>query len=474
MLSGLRNNYRDQTLLQRFTLASFFIMVLGMLGIGWWVGNQIRAGDLQESAATTALYMDSFITPNLQELSINTTLTPEHRDALGTLLKTDLGRRIVAFKVWGKDSLVIYSTTPSQIGLRFPGEDGLSMAWQGQVVASMKELSADENVDERKKYTQLLQTYSPIRLIGTNQVIAVAEFYQTVDSLNNEIAAAQQRSWLVVGSVMLLIYLALIGFVRQASNTILHQELELTSQVNELTDLVRQNNELSERVQRAAANATAHNEHFLRRISAELHDGLAQELGLAMLRLDRVLSHHEQSQTGTDSEDAMQLTAIQTLLQHAIQEVRTIASGLGLPQLEGLSLDESIKRSVRSHERRTGTKVSLSVENLPACLVSLPVKITAYRLIQEALNNSHQHAGAINQTVIVGATSSQVRIEVSDEGPGFDVNQPIDWDAHLGLSGMRERVESLGGLFRIESAINKGTKVTAVLVWQPEGDINRG
>ena len=474
MLSSLRKRVKNQTFLQRFTIVSFIIIILGALGIGWWVDRQIRATILKETASTTALYMDSFIFPNLQELKDSTTLSPEHKKELGNLLKTDLGQRIVAFKIWSKDNLVIYSTTPAQIGQRFLGEEGLATAWQGKVVATMEKLDAEENVDEQKKYDQLLQTFSPIRVTGTNQVIAVAEFYQTVDSLNSEIAAAQQRSWLVVASIMLLIYLTLIGFIRQASNTILRQELELTNQVNKLTDLVKRNSELTEHVRNAAANTTAHNENFLRRISAELHDGPAQELGLALLRLDLVICHHEDSQCGTDSEDAKQLTAIQTLLQNAMKEVRAIASGLGMPQLDELSLAESITRAVRSHERRTGTKVSLIFENQLPEQVSLPLKITAFRVIQEALNNAYRHAGGIHQTVRVNMAANQMCIEVSDGGHGFNVNQQIDWDAHLGLAGMRERVESLGGHFQIESGNNKGTKVTAVMAVQPEGKESHG
>jgi len=63
----------------------------------------------------------------------------------------------------------------------------------------------------------------------------------------------------------------------------------------------------------------------------------------------------------------------------------------------------------------------------------------------------------------------KVRIEVSDQGPGFDTTLPITWEEHLGLTGMRERVESLGGLFKIESKISQGTKVIAFLGVQTSG-----
>ncbi len=67
---------RRLSLFQRFTMIAFAIMVLGTFGIGWWLGEQIKAGVIRESASTSALYMDSFIAPNLQELSDSTSLTP--------------------------------------------------------------------------------------------------------------------------------------------------------------------------------------------------------------------------------------------------------------------------------------------------------------------------------------------------------------------------------------------------------------
>jgi len=58
----------------------------------------------------------------------------------------------------------------------------------------------------------LLQIYSPVRLNGTNQIIAVAELYQKVDALQADINTAQWHTWLAVGLAMLLIYLALVAF----------------------------------------------------------------------------------------------------------------------------------------------------------------------------------------------------------------------------------------------------------------------
>jgi signal transduction histidine kinase len=449
---------RRLSLFQRFSIIGFVIMVLGTLGIGWWLGDQIKAGVVRDSASTSALYMNSFIAPNLQELSTSSTLTAWHLTVLSRVLaQADLGRQIVTFKVWNHQGRILYSSNPDLIGKVFPIDEGLAAAWQGSVSANISNLQGAENVEERQKYSRLLQIYCPVRLYGTDQIIAVAELYQKVDTLQADINTAQWHTWLAVGLAMLLIYLALIGFVRRASHTIERQGAKLTQQVQRLTELLAQNGELHTRVQRASANAAASNERFLRRISAELHDGPVQELGAALLRMDRVIGQNP---------GQAQLPAIQSSLQTAIQEVRGLASGLGLPQLDGLRLEEVLAQVVNSHERRTGSKVKLVTAGLPD-QVELPVKITLYRIVQEALNNAFHHAGGVGQAVSAQCAAGRIEVEVSDQGPGFDVNQSIDWEQHLGLAGMRERVESLGGLFSVESQLKHGSRVTVSLPLQP-------
>ena len=461
------------SLIQWFRLAGLVVVILGTIAIGTWVGEQIKTNVINESAATTALYMENFITPNLQELAGSNSLTPEHFSNLSNVLsKTDLGRQIVTIKVWGKDNQILYSNSSSLVGRSFPIAEDLEAARRGEIIAVISNLQEDENIEERKLYSSLLEIYIPIRLNGSDQVIAVAEFYKKVDSLEAEIAAAQRKSWFVVGAAMTAIYLVLIGFVQWIGYRIGRQDLELKNQVVQLTELLAQNAELDKRMRRAAANTTALNESLLRRTSAELHDGPVQEVSLALLRLDRVNAQNETCRVvRPEFECNDHLPTVQTSLQIALQEMRSIAASLGLPQLDKMSLPEVFTRVVRAHEKRTQTKVVLSVNSLPEEAI-LPVKITIYRLIQEALNNSYNHADGIDQQVSVKYEKGLLQIEISDKGRGFDITNSIEWEDHLGLAGMRERVESLGGLFEIQSKLNEGTSVIANLFLQNTGVID--
>jgi signal transduction histidine kinase len=381
------------------------------------------------------------------------------------LQDTSMGQQIVSFKVWNPTGRVLFSTDQEAVGKTFPIEEGLAQALRGQVSSTISKLQKAENIPERAIRSELLETYSPVRLSGTNKVIAVAEFYQTVDALNQEVAVAQRRSWLVMGSATLVIYLLLAGFVRQASNTIESQRATLTSQVSRLTQLLSQNKELHDRVRRAAGSVATLNERFLRRIGSELHDGPAQDLGLVLLKLDALIGRCEQGQ----AEDAIveELTGIQSSLQNAQREIRGISTGLSLPQLADLSVQETVIRAVRAHERRTSSRAELDLAPVPE-QAALPVKITIYRVLQEALNNAYRHAEGTNQQIKVFMDGDLLAIEVSDQGQGFVVQPSAVMNGHLGLAGMRERVESLGGHFAVESEIGKGTRVIARLSLQGE------
>jgi len=459
----IRARFARLTWAQRFMLASLVIVVVVMVGIGWWIGQQIESNVIHQTASYTALYVSSVVEPDLQELASGNAITPEHQATLARLMHdTSLSQHITAVKVWDKQGRIVYATDAENVGLAFPDDPDLARALRGWVASDITTLDKPENALDHDRGQRRMQTYSPVRLTGTNRIIAAVEFYQTVADLDRSIASARQNSWLIVGGATLAMYLLLAGFVRLASDTIRRQQTELSNQVVQLKQLLAQNKELHERVRRAARHTTALNERFLRRISAELHDGPAQDLGLALLRLDHLQpAELPASYVRMPSPNGQpDFETVQTSLRHALQEIRAISAGMGLPELENLTLTETVIRAVRAHERRTNTQVTVKVNDAPES-VSVPVKITVYRIIQEALSNAYRHASGRGQQIQIDCDQHQLSVEISDQGPGF--SQAQDTDEHLGLVGMRERVESLGGTFHIESEPECGTRVIAQL-----------
>ena len=251
----------------------------------------------------------------------------------------------------------------------------------------------------------------------------------------------------------------------------MRQQSELGQKVDLLTGLLAQNQELNERVRRASASVALLNESYLRRVGSELHDGPAQELGLSLLKLDDLAGKVETRQPQAQGQPLLdRLNEIQAFLQNALKEMRGIAAGLSIPRLAELNLPETVTRAVRDHERRTGTQVDLELGSLPE-QAGQPLKITVYRLVQEALNNAFRHAGGAGQRVRVHYEQAQVLVEISDQGPGFDLGVAHAQEGRLGLRGMRERVESLGGSFQIVSKTGQGTTILAYLPCAVEGEV---
>ncbi|PNY79505.1 tetratricopeptide repeat-containing sensor histidine kinase [Deinococcus koreensis] len=192
------------------------------------------------------------------------------------------------------------------------------------------------------------------------------------------------------------------------------QRAELQGKVLSLHGLLDQNEGLRQRLVRAATRSATLNERFLRRLSAELHDGPAQELGFALMKLDSLeLDVVGEVSPARREEVNTELEVIHGAIQHALLEMRAISGGMCLPELHHLSLTETLGRVILAHQRRTGSDVELLTdgdgEEMP-----LPLKITVYRLAQESLTNAFKHAGAVGQRVGLWVEAHQVRLEISD------------------------------------------------------------
>ena len=231
----------------------------------------------------------------------------------------------------------------------------------------------------------------------------------------------------------------------------------------QLTALLAQNEQLHERVSRAAARTTSLNERFLRHVATDLHDGPGQCLALASMRIEslsEVCGGCEYS-AGRERSVAEDFTTVHLALQSALADLRAILRGLQLPEIEHLSLAETLRRAIVDHERKTGLEVPLTVHEVPD-EAPLPVRITLFRLLQESLANGFRHGGGRNQRVSVSGSAGQLQIEVADDGSGFDPSVP-NTGGHFGLDCMRERVQLLGGIFEVKSAPNQGTVIRASL-----------
>lgn len=253
----------------------------------------------------------------------------------------------------------------------------------------------------------------------------------------------------------LILFLSLYYTFRRGIKTIEQQEEKLNHQISRLSNLLSTNKGLQKTMKTASARAVELNEQFLRRVGADLHDGPAQMIGFAVLRLNQVSKHEAAQSFGHE------FHAVREALNDSLDEIRGISSGLVLPELETLSLEECLRKVVTLHSAKSKAEVAQYYQELPND-IDLPIKICAYRFIQEGLNNAHSHGGAKKCRLSAYIKGDDLVISLKDNGIGFRKSKLKEGGAHLGLVGLKDRVESLGGKFSINSELGSGTalKVT--------------
>ena len=441
-LKRLAGIWGGLSLAWQFVIAGGIGLLAVMLVVGLWVTSQIRDGVLHNSAATTALYVDSVIAPLLPDMRKSQQLDDTVKRALDeTLGQGALGKRLVSFKLWRRDGTILYSKDASLIGRQIKPNANLVAAFAGNVMVkyNSNRLVDEEDEKERSMGVPLLEIYNPVREPWSGEVVAVSEFYELSGDFEESLHSALLWSWLVVAGATAAALALLSGIVFRGSRTIVTQQVALEAKVSELQAALAQNSMLRQRVQRASRRATAINERYLRRIGADLHDGPAQLVALAALRMDSpALVDPATSSTLREAE----IAGIHKTLGEAMREIRGICNGLVLPQIETQAVADILRLAVAEHERRTSTNVLLTLpERLPELGTS--EKISIYRFVQEGLNNAFRHGKGKGQQVRATTKGGKLLVEVVDTGPGFDPAR----SEGLGLAGLRERIESIGGQF---------------------------
>jgi len=403
-----------------------------MIALGSFVSAEIENNVVHNAATATTLYINSLNGPYLQELATGSALSDESLHMLDAYFKgSELDRQIISVKIWQPDGRIAYSTRWYLIGQTFSANPNLLKVMKGEVAARFGTPTDEADEFERNLLAPLLEIYVPIRATNSDRIIGAAEFITHAGKLKAGLDAARLDSWIAVGVVGLLQIVLLYGIVSRGNKTIESQRAVLVD---------------------ARRTSVATNERFLRRVSADLHDGPAQLISLALLRLDTL-----RPLLASDHSKPDELERIRTALQDCLREIRHLSAGLAPPHLDSLPPRRVLELAIRQHEQRTGTAVDASIGALPDCLSPL-LKVCLYRFVQEGLNNAYRHAAGAGQTVRVVCSDDELVIEVADSGPGFFPSKTSDG---LGLAGLRDRVESLGGKFSIETLLGSGTKLRA-------------
>jgi signal transduction histidine kinase len=189
-----------------------------------------------------------------------------------------------------------------------------------------------------------------------------------------------------------------------------------------------------------------------KRLARDLHDGVGQSMMALKLNLQMM-----NARTGSGQALKDWLSSMISEVSASIEELRRVASSLRPSFLEDVDIADAFDWYGRQFQERTGANVQVEITD--TIHANTRTKDHIFRIYQEALNNIGKHAQAKNVLVTLKAEGPLLRLEIKDDGKGFDVTDATNRDEGMGLSNVRERAELLGGTFQLKSSMGVGTSI---------------
>jgi two-component system sensor histidine kinase DegS len=207
--------------------------------------------------------------------------------------------------------------------------------------------------------------------------------------------------------------------------------------------------------------ATRAQEEERKRISHELHDDTIQALVVLSRQLDSLATSKE----GISEENRSRLEKLWQQTDSIVRGVRRLSQDLRPAALDRLGLLPALEWLTSSISEHSGITTEVKVTGEERRLPE-EVAIALFRITQEALRNVWRHSGATQVKVIVEFLENITRITITDNGKGFNLPENISdmaKDGKLGLTGMQERAQLIGGTLTVRSKPGEGTKITIEL-----------
>jgi signal transduction histidine kinase len=275
----------------------------------------------------------------------------------------------------------------------------------------------------------------------------------------NAVASLQRARY--GSAVAILALLAAFGFFyrrsHRATRRLREQELELRFMLAELEGAQYERTRL-------LARTVEVGEQERIRVARDLHDGPIQQLTAVAFNFDRLERRITRGQTDDLAESVRR---IRDDVAREMTSLRRLMSELRPPILDegGLTAALNDCREQLLGETPTACEVRSTIGN---ARLAPELETVVYRVVRESLVNVRKHAGASRVQIALERRGNSLYLAVDDDGCGFDREPGGVAEKQFGLLGMRERVESVGGFFRIETARGTGTRIEATMPWRPQ------
>ncbi|MDP2730393.1 MAG: PAS domain-containing sensor histidine kinase [Dehalococcoidales bacterium] len=194
------------------------------------------------------------------------------------------------------------------------------------------------------------------------------------------------------------------------------------------------------------------------RIARELHDDTIQ----SMVTLCRLL---DEARDSGDAPNIAELNEARSISGKIVDGLRVFTTLLRPPYLDDLGIISAIRGLLRDVKKRTGIETGFTVKGKYRRLSS-DLELGIFRIAQEALRNAEKHSKSKTITVTLQISRGELSLEVLDDGSGFIIPRPNSKNfttRHMGIIGMRERAELIGGSLDIQSRDNSGTRISLVV-----------
>ena len=220
---------------------------------------------------------------------------------------------------------------------------------------------------------------------------------------------------------------------------------------------VTQEKRMQENLRHYLQQITRAQEEERKRIARELHDDTAQVLGSLSRQLDNFL----RKKHGLAPSEVLFFKDLQAQLNHGAESVQRFIQNLRPSLLDDLGLVPALRSLMKDLQEHEGIDTSLKVLGRERRF-SPEVEVLLFRIVQEALSNVRRHAQASEAQVVIEFAEDRIKVTISDNGQGFELSGRVDdlpRGGKLGLAGMQERAQLLGGTIDVKSTPGKGTTV---------------